>query len=59
MRALIKIDMNNAAFDEHPPTELARILASLASNLAVTGTLMPQPLRDINGNRVGTFTIEE
>lgn len=66
MRALITVNMDNAAFDEHPPTELARILAKLASDINITATLYlaaaraePQPLRDANGNKVGHFIIED
>lgn len=59
MKATITIAMGNAAFDEHPPSELARILRQLADNLAATGTLYlaaarlePQPLRDVHRHQV-------
>jgi len=57
MKAVIKISMDNAAFEDNY-TELVRILRGVISAL-------PMPLsagdgwnlRDINGNTVGTFKI--
>jgi len=52
------IETENAAFDDTPATELARILRALATKIERD----PQPytvLRDINGNRVGECTISE
>lgn len=54
MRASIKIDMDNAAFEE-PGYELARILRELAQKCE--DGWKSGPLHDINGNRVGTFKI--
>ena len=54
MNAKIQITMNNAAFDE-PATELARILRELADD--VEQGQGAKNLRDINGNKVGSFEI--
>ena len=57
MKAQITINMDNAAFDETPASELGRILRRLAADIEA-GELVPIILRDINGNRVGSFTLE-
>lgn len=52
------IETENAAFDDEPATELARILRDLAKRIEHD----PAPyivLRDINGNKVGECTISE
>lgn len=52
------IETGNAAFDDQPATELARILRALAQKIEAD----PAPyivLRDINGNKVGECTISE
>lgn len=49
----IKIHMDNAAFDDYPATELARILNDLAERVK-DGETPPMSLRDLNGNKVGT-----
>ena len=63
MKATIKIEMDNAAFDETPATEVARILRSLASDIERNppherGNVVNTVLRDINGNAVGNFEIK-
>lgn len=60
MEFVITISMNNAAFEEQPNLELARILRKLADRLE---TEWPLPdgtcvLRDINGNSVGTAQVK-
>ena len=55
MKARIQITMNNAAFDE-PATELARILRELADD--VEQGQDAKNLRDVNGNKVGSFEIK-
>ena len=55
MRAEITINMDNAAFDDDG--ELARILRRLADDLGTQKRALIMNLRDINGNRVGTFEI--
>jgi hypothetical protein len=58
----LAIETGNAAFEDYPGPELARILRNLASRLergdVLDGT---RPLFDRNGNRVGysVFTREE
>lgn len=52
----LEIDTGNAAFDDTPASELARILRDLAHRLECEGA-PPRgdsfALRDFNGNRVG------
>jgi hypothetical protein len=61
VKATITIDMDNAAFEDAPGSELARILRRLAK--AVDGhDFDPRDsgkLYDINGNTVGSFTVSE
>jgi len=53
-RFKVTICTDNQAFDEAPfQVELARILRQLADDLE-RGYDIYKPLRDINGNRVGT-----
>lgn len=52
----LEIETGNAAFDDTPASELARILRDLAGELECEG--IPRrgdsfTLRDVNGNRVG------
>lgn len=52
------IETENAAFNDAPATELARILRKLADRIEYS----PDPyisLRDINGNKVGECQISE
>jgi hypothetical protein len=52
---MIKIEINteNAAFDETPNIELARILREIADK--VEAIEIPKNVRDINGNVCGTI----
>jgi len=54
----IKIDTDNAAFEDHRGVEVARILRELADTLASDwsrlGRLGEVPLCNLNGNIVGT-----
>ena len=57
----LEIEMENAAFERSPRSELARILNNVAEQLktfsnvnAIAGRCM-----DINGNTVGRFEVEE
>ena len=53
----IAIEMDNAAFDDHPEMEAARILKELAASIERVGfSHAPCNLRDINGNTVGAFS---
>jgi hypothetical protein len=60
-RFTVEIDTANAAFDEDPGLELARILRNLAGRMEETPDLLsddapwPYAVRDVNGNTVGTF----
>jgi hypothetical protein len=54
----IEIDLSNAAFDDAPMSELARILRKIADDLEsgrVELTYDRRPIRDANGNTVGHF----
>jgi hypothetical protein len=60
MTLTIKIDLDNAAFEDGGADEVARILASVASRIPdplgpTNGTLS---LHDANGNHCGTAEIE-
>lgn len=50
----IQIKTGNAAFDESPELEIARILKELANQIALGNE--PTKLRDINGNTIGIVT---
>ena len=62
MKLTIEIKMDNAAFDEGPETEAARILRELAEQLEDNWYFAKMdnelPLIDINGNRVGSVRVE-
>ena len=61
MKAVIEIEMDNAAFEDEQNThEVCRILRKLAAKLELGGELMEddaETLHDINGNRVGFFEV--
>lgn len=52
----IRIETGNAAFDETPATEIARILRKLADDFETSGEPSPT-LRDLNGNACGEVQI--
>lgn len=59
-RFTLSVDMDNAAFGDGPgdwPPELARILRDVAVRVVRQET--DGAIRDINGNRVGTFAFYE
>ena len=56
MRLTLEFSMDNAAFDDNPLVEAARILREAAGMLD-TGTDNGK-LRDVNGNTVGRFEVE-
>lgn len=54
MKIQIEIETGNAAFDDRPMDEVARILHVLARRLEHDGVLTDEKkLHDVNGNRVG------
>lgn len=60
MKLHITIDTGNAAFSPWWPTEAARILRELANKcdrLADEEANRSDPVRDLNGNKVGKFAI--
>lgn len=58
MEAVIRINMDNEAFTESWGYELSRILKRIADDvIEETNPDYETNLRDINGNKVGTFTV--
>ncbi len=56
MRATIVLNMDNAAFEDAPGIELARILRKLADDVENNGPENANDrLHDINGNSIGEF----
>jgi hypothetical protein len=62
MHAVIKVQMDNAAFQDDPG-ELSRILGDLAIKLshetAFISVGYARPLLDVNGNKVGFLEIKK
>jgi hypothetical protein len=56
-RITIVIETGNAAFEDSPTIEIARILRAMADRIESCG-LPPVP-RDANGNKCGSVTVEE
>ncbi len=59
MNFTISIACDNAAFQETPEIEVARILTNLAKKIEANGLDAVEKLRDINGNVVGSVTIKK
>lgn len=57
MELVIKIRMDNAAFED--PMEVARILKDVIASWYGLFPGVIRPLRDSNGNAIGSATIEE
>ena len=58
----ITINTDNSAFEDHPEIETARILRVLADRIYADGDIdadYDHPLKDINGNTVGSLTATE
>ena len=55
----IKINTDNAAFDDIASPEITRILHELADKINSDYSLDGCKLRDINGNTVGEYSIFE
>lgn len=58
----VVIDLDNAAFDDTPESEVARILRKLTKDIENDGPFADGDvyvLRDVNGNRVGQAMFEE
>lgn len=56
MNCTIKINMDNAAFEDDP-NELARILRDLAERIVADGAYEDSPIWDRYGNKVGELSI--
>ena len=65
MNLIISINLDNAAFgddEESPGFEVGRILKQLAEHYLAIGEVKeaaPDVIFDVNGNSVGTVTLEE
>lgn len=55
-RHTIIIETSNAAFDDAPASEIARILREMAARIEDAG-ILPVP-RDSNGNKCGSVSFE-
>jgi hypothetical protein len=58
MRFFVEIETDNAAFEDSPGSEIARILRGIASRVQdVRGEVADEEFRvmDVNGNKVGTW----
>lgn len=55
-KVTIVIETTNAAFEDAPSNEVARILKELASRFG--SGIVPETLRDFNGNKVGTVKVK-
>jgi hypothetical protein len=58
MEFTVRINCENAAFDDALATETARILRGIADSLE-SGQNLPLALFDSNGNQVGRANFEE
>lgn len=62
MKLVIEIELGNAAFEDAPGVECARILRELSDTLEHWGPEFSprqcETLRDVNGNKVGRATVE-
>jgi len=57
MTLTIKIDLDNAAFDDDGDVEIIRILDTLSDRLPYPLQPVSIPLRDASGNKVGEARI--
>ena len=57
MNITITLNTDNAAFEDDPGAEVARILRRLANDLALQCQDGTTNLRDVNGNKVGICEI--
>ncbi len=60
MNFKLKVKMDNAAFEDDPGGEVARILRAVAEKVEHHPHFSPghsQPVRDYNGNEVGHFDV--
>lgn len=57
LRFRLELEASNAAFDDAPASEIARILRDAADRIERDGegAFGPAPLFDANGNKVGRF----
>ena len=57
MKFTMEVNMDNAAFEDSPENELARILSVAAEQ--VKASYMGRACQDINGNTVGQWNVED
>jgi hypothetical protein len=58
MRFLVEIECDNAAFEDDPSCEVARLLRLIARGVEKDGS-QEGGLRDSNGNSCGSYKYEE
>jgi hypothetical protein len=58
MKFKLEIELDNAAFDNDPMSEVQRLLLIAAARLELGETAW-NGLRDVNGNLVGSYKTEE
>ena len=56
MSVEIRIETENAAFDNGEALELAHMLQDLADELSRSGTIEPRELRDSSGDKIGQIS---
>ena len=63
MKLIIKINLDNAAFEYQPGTEIANLLEQLAGRfwgvLPPALDSIPPTIKDSNGNKVGSVEVVE
>ena len=57
MELKLEFNMDNAAFDDCEPAEVARVLREVAARIVLGSR--DGKIHDINGNRIGQYVIEE
>ena len=57
MKFTMEVNMDNAAFEDSPENELARILSVAAEQ--VKASYRSRTCQDINGNTVGQWNVED
>lgn len=57
MKFFVQMSINNAAFEDSPASEVARILREIADSIESADSVPEyfRNCRDVNGNTVGTY----
>ncbi len=59
MKFTLEFDCDNAAFDDQPEVETARILRKVADGIESGAIEDRHVIRDINGNNIGFVEVED